>query len=70
MPTTAKAETSPPDMMSVADFCARHAISKSYFYKLRAQGMAPQSGLIGRKRLISADAAEAWRRNLMEGKGK
>jgi hypothetical protein len=55
-----------PVLLSVAAFCAQHSISKAYFYKLRKLGRAPQSCLSGRKRLISADAAEAWRRNLME----
>jgi hypothetical protein len=52
--------------MTVADFCAQHAISHSYFYKLRKQGRAPPSFMIGRKRLISVAAAEAWRQSLME----
>jgi hypothetical protein len=55
-----------PLLLSVSAFCRVHSISRSYFYKLRRLGRAPQSCLSGRKRLISADAAEAWRRNLME----
>jgi predicted DNA-binding transcriptional regulator AlpA len=53
-------------LITVADFCARHSISKSYFYVLRKKGAAPPSMMLGRKRLISATAAEQWRRNLME----
>ena len=53
-------------LISVADFCARHSISKSYFYVLRKKGRAPPSMMLGRKRLIDTTAAEVWRRNLME----
>jgi predicted DNA-binding transcriptional regulator AlpA len=55
-----------PVLLSVAEFCRVHSLSHSYFYKLRKQGRAPPSFTIGRKRLISADAAEVWRQSLME----
>jgi excisionase family DNA binding protein len=56
----------PPVLLSVAEFCRVHSLSRSYFYKLRKQGRAPPSFMIGRKRLISAEDAARWRRNLME----
>jgi predicted DNA-binding transcriptional regulator AlpA len=55
-------------LITVAAFCARHSISKSYFYVLRKKGRAPPSMMLGRKRLISTQAAEAWRQSLVEGK--
>jgi excisionase family DNA binding protein len=57
-------------LITVGEFCARHSISKSYFYVLRKKGRAPPSVMLGRKRLIPAAAAEQWRQSLMEGKDK
>jgi predicted DNA-binding transcriptional regulator AlpA len=53
-------------LITVRDFCRLHSISHSWFYVLRKQGRAPPSFMIGRKRLISAAAAEQWRQSLME----
>ncbi len=50
------------DAMSVKAFCRRHHISESMFFKLRAQGKAPTTMLVGRRVLISREAAAAWRR--------
>ena len=61
-----RSSDSEPVFLTVAQFCAQHAISKSYFYKLRAMGRAPSSCLIGRKRVIATEDAARWRRNLME----
>ena len=47
---------------SIDEFCAEHGISRAMFYKLRAQGKAPRLMAIGSRRLISAEAAAAWRR--------
>lgn len=47
---------------SIAQFCQMHGISKSYYYLLRQRGEAPRETRLGRRRLISAEAAAAWRR--------
>ena len=52
---------------SIKDFCAAHGIGRTTFYKLRKSGRAPrQMVLCGRMRMISAEAAEAWRLEIEE----
>jgi hypothetical protein len=53
-------------MSSVAEFCHQHGISRGLFYALVKDGLGPQTAKIGRRTLISAEAAEQWRRR-MEG---
>jgi hypothetical protein len=50
------------EAFSIDEFCARHGpISRSYYYKLKDLGLGPRELRIGRRRLISAEAAAAWR---------
>lgn len=51
-------------MSSVAEFCHEHGISRATFYKLVAEGRGPILAKIGRRTLISAEAAATWRRQL------
>jgi hypothetical protein len=51
---------------SVQSFCRAHSISRALFYKLAAQGRGPQVFHVGRRVLISTEAAAEWRRQ-MEG---
>ena len=53
-------------MMSVAEFCRDHGISRALFYELLKDGRGPTVAKVGRRTLISSEAAEAWRRR-MEG---
>lgn len=46
---------------TVAGFCADHHISKPFFYKLVSIGKAPRFFKVGRRTLISAEAAADWR---------
>jgi hypothetical protein len=46
---------------TVAEFCAAHRISRSKFYQLLAEGRGPRCFYVGVKRLISFEAAAAWR---------
>jgi len=46
---------------SIRSFCKRHEISESFFYKLRALGLAPAIMKVGARTLISRKAAAAWR---------
>ncbi len=50
------------DSMSVAEFCARHSISRAFFYKLAVAGLAPRTIRLGSRVLISKEAAKEWRR--------
>jgi excisionase family DNA binding protein len=51
-------------MSSVAEFCHQHGISRGTFYKLLAEGRGPKAVKIGRRTLISSEAAEEWRRRM------
>jgi hypothetical protein len=47
---------------SIADFCRVHGISESMYFKMRAQGLGPREMIVGARKLISQEAARAWRR--------
>lgn len=48
--------------LTIPEFCAGHGnISKSFFHKLVNEGRGPRLMKIGRRTLISAEAAAAWR---------
>lgn len=49
---------------SVNDFCRANGISRSLFYKLQRQGKGPRLMRIGRRTLVSAEAADEWRRTV------
>ena len=49
-----------PKAISIGAFCAAHAISRSGFYNLLAAGTAPKTIRIGRRRLVTVEAAEEW----------
>ncbi len=51
---------------SIAEFCKAHGISRSYFYELDRQGMAPRTMHLGRRRLVSKEEAARWRELLTE----
>ena len=66
-----KTETSKPKVVgqaphleafSIAEFCARHCISRAHFYNLRNAGEGPREMALGTRVLISAEAAAEWRR--------
>jgi len=48
-------------VFSVADFCTLHAISRAKFYQLLDAGLAPATFFVGRRRLITLEAARDWR---------
>lgn len=51
-------------MISVSDFCRAHGISRAMFYKLTKEGRGPRTAKVGRRTLISQEAAEEWRREM------
>ncbi len=55
--------------ITVAEFCTEQSISRATFYALQKQGKGPRTYTVGRKRLISTEAAEEWQRR-MEGGNK
>jgi len=51
---------------SIADFCQAHGISRGTFYNLKQRGMAPTVMKVGKRTLISVEAAAVWRRAMEE----
>ena len=49
---------------SVEDFCNANGISQSFFYKLAKQGKAPRTMKVGRRTLVSSEAAQEWREEM------
>lgn len=55
-----------PSALGVANFCTRHGISRALLYKLWKRGEGPTRLKIGRRTLITVEAAAEWRKR-MEG---
>jgi predicted DNA-binding transcriptional regulator AlpA len=51
----------PKRAYSVAEFCAAHDISRGTFYNLLRAGSGPKTMTVGRRRLVTDEAAAAWR---------
>ncbi len=49
---------------TVTQFCKDHHISRSMYYKLQKQGQGPKQMMVGRRRLISNEAAADWRHQM------
>ena len=49
---------------SIAEFCRAHRVSRAFFYVLQKRGNAPKVMKVGRRRIVSEEAAEAWRRRM------
>ncbi len=54
-----------PLAFTIPLFCKAHHLGRSQYYELKKDGRAPVEMTIGRKKLISHEAAADWRR-LME----
>jgi hypothetical protein len=50
------------DAFSITEFCDRHGLSPAYFFKLARENRGPLTMRVGRRTLISKEAAAAWRR--------
>jgi hypothetical protein len=46
---------------SISQFCSLHNISRSKLYQLWAVGRGPRVKQIGRKKIITTEAAAEWR---------
>lgn len=47
--------------LSPAEFCASHGVARTTFYELIKQGRGPRLMKVGRRTLISQEAAAEWR---------
>ena len=48
---------------SVNEFCKAHRISRALLYQMLKEGTGPRTMKVRGRRLISAEAAEQWRRD-------
>jgi hypothetical protein len=54
-------QSTPAPVQTVEQFCEAHRISRAFFNKLCNQGQAPDLIKVGRRVLISFEAAAEWR---------
>lgn len=47
-------------LYTISDFCRVAGISRSHFYKLLREGVAPRTVKLGRRRLIPVDGLGEW----------
>ena len=52
----------PRAAFTVAEFCDAHRISQAKYYEMKKEGWGPVEMEVGRRRLISYEAASVWRR--------
>lgn len=50
-----------PLVFTVNSFCEAHCISRTHLYALEKAGCGPRRMKVGRRVLITAEAARAWR---------
>jgi predicted DNA-binding transcriptional regulator AlpA len=49
---------------SVLEFCKAHGISRAHLYNLLKRGEGPTVMKVGKRTLVSDEAAAAWRRHM------
>jgi predicted DNA-binding transcriptional regulator AlpA len=60
---TGKSSANPNKLaFSIAEFCELHDISRAHFYNFIKTGGGPRMMDVGGRKIISREAAEAWRR--------
>ena len=52
----------PTHAFTIQEFCDAHRISRSRYYELKEKGLTPVEMIVGRRRMISFESAERWRR--------
>ena len=52
----------PRTALSIREFCHSVGISEFTYFKLKRLGQGPKEMVVGARRLISVESAEAWRR--------
>ena len=52
----------PRAAFTVPEFCEAHRISQAKYYEMKKEGWGPVEMEVGRRRLISCEAAAEWRR--------
>jgi hypothetical protein len=49
---------------SIAEFCRSHGVSRAFFYTLMKRGEGPTVMKVGKRTLVSEEAARDWRRRM------
>ena len=57
----------PRAAFTVSEFCEAHRISQAKYYEMKKEGWGPIEMEVGRRRLISYEAAAEWRREREAG---
>ncbi|MCA0241403.1 MAG: helix-turn-helix domain-containing protein [Proteobacteria bacterium] len=58
------AGSAPQATYTVPQFCDAHNVSRTHLYQLLKDGAGPALMKVGRRTLISVEAAAAWRRDM------
>ena len=53
----------PAASYSIKEFCEAHGISLSTYFKLQREGLGPKEMQVLGRKMISLEAAAAWRRS-------
>jgi predicted DNA-binding transcriptional regulator AlpA len=53
----------PAFAMSVSEWCERHAIGRTVFYRMLREGKAPPTITMGRRRIITHEGSAQWLRD-------
>ena len=61
-PAAWRAAPTQPTAFTIDEFCAAHRLSPEMYFKLKRNGRGPREMQVGRRRMISAEAAARWRR--------
>lgn len=51
-------------VFSIAEFCEVHGFTRPLYYELKKQGRGPREMAVGRRRMITQEAAAEWRRRM------
>jgi hypothetical protein len=51
------------DAYSIPEFCLRHGFSQAKYFQIAASGEGPRVMRVGKRVLISREAATEWRRS-------
>jgi excisionase family DNA binding protein len=54
----------PTSAYSIAEFCRAHGVSRAFVYALLKRGEGPAVMKVGRRTLVSVEAAAEWRRRM------
>jgi hypothetical protein len=54
----------PTGAYSIVEFCRAHRVSRAFFYVLQKRGEGPTVMKVGKRTLVSDEAAKDWRQRM------